>query len=451
MNSPWYDRYNSMPHDIYLPLACSRINEKGEMHNPTHYNILSIDNTLGDMPVSCINESIPHMLKGFKESPDRPSPVVWAYPFDEFSDAKTKEEVAQVYANEWFMVGAVNAGFPLSSVVSTENFIKTDKQIYANSVIATPVPKANSAFEKAIWDYAKNGGKVIFYGSASLASKEFLDYFGITLGEGVDGQLDYVVDKIVQKPIKVGALECGGQLKEECENAFAYVGNKAVGIQKDGACYVRGIMSSDFKSWARLPIAHNRLEFAVGEDLMRVALGKLSIDIKIENEAGAKSPVFMIHRHNGAYILSSYHEHTTAKTSMRFPLGAPLFDGYTAVIKDGYSEYHFPKCMRAECRAFVEQDGGIVTLKEFAPVSYFHRRKIRIDGLKNATVRILAEDYCKEDIYVTVNTPSVDNNTMSDPFEAEYKKIGNDTYYEVKNVTGFLMFAFPFPGKKYPQ
>ena len=135
---------------------------------------------------------------------------------------------------------------------------------------------------------------------------------------------------------------------------------------------------------------------------------------------------------------------------MKFPLGAPLFDGYTAVIKDGYSEYHFPKCDRKECRVFIEQDDGLVTLKEFAPVSYYHRRKIRIDGLKNATLRIFAEDYCRDNIYVTLNTKSVDNNTYSDTFDAEYKKFGNETYLEVRNVTGMIMFAFPFPDKEYP-
>ncbi|MBO5223283.1 MAG: hypothetical protein J6C23_02060 [Clostridia bacterium] len=445
MNSPWYDRYNSMPHDIYLPLACCRIDEKGAVHNPTHFNILTIDNTLGDMPSACVNESIPHMLKGLKECPDRPSPVVWAYPFNEYSEVKTKEEVAQIYADEWFMVSCINQGFPLSSVVSTDNFIKIDKSIFANSVIVTPVPKANSDFEKSIIDYIKNGGKVIFYGSAHLASKTWLDFTNITLGEEIDGECEYVLNKTVQKPIKIGKLECGGLVREESKNAFATANGKAIGVEGENFCFVRNVLSNEFKRWSRLPRERDATKYSKVEDLMRIALAKFGCDIKVDNAEGAKSPVYMVHRHNGAYIFSIFSAHTTAKTSLRFPLGIPVLDGYTAVINNGYGEYHFPKCERKECRVFVEQEGGIVSVKENAPVSNFDRRKIRVTGLKNATVRILAEDYCKENLRVTLNTPSFDSNVLSDPFEGEYKKIGNDIYYEVKNASGMLLITFPYP------
>lgn len=450
VNSPWYDRYNSMPHDIYLPLACTRINENGQIHNPTHFNILSIDNTFGNMPIACVNESIPHMLKGFKECPDRVSPVVWAYPFDEYNNVSTKEEVSQMYANEWFIVGAINNGLPLSSVVSTDNFIKTDKNIYANSVVVTPVPCANSEFETAIIDYIKNGGKVIFYGSTSLASQKWLDFVGIKHSEGVSGELEFVVDGEKQKPVLAGVLECAGEIIEECTNdgAFAYAGGKAVGIKGENFCYVRNILSGNIKPWSRLPVRHDSLKYSNGESLMLKALAKLGYEIKIENEEGAKSPIFMLHRHNGAYIFSSFHYHTTAKTCLKFPLGVPLIDGYSTVIKDGYGEYHFPKCERKECRAFVEQDGGVVTLKEKGPISYYYRRRVRIEGLKNATVRFIAEDYCKDNIEVIVN-PVGDNYGKSDPFDVEYKQLGNDVYIEVKNVTGEILFSMPYREEQY--
>lgn len=450
MNSPWYDRYNSMPHDIYLPLACARINEKGEIHNPTHFNILSIDNTLGNMPIACVNESIPHFLKGFKESPDRVSPVVWAYPFEEFSSAKTEKEVAQIFANEWFIVGAINQGFPLSSVVATDYFINHDKTIYANSVVVTPVPKAGSEFEKCILQYIKDGGKVIFYGSASLASKEWLDFVGIKLGSPISGELDYVLNGSKQKPIIAGALECGGEIEEESinGNVFAYAGNKSVGVSGDNFCYVRNILGGSFKSWSRLPVCHDFTKYSNGENLMREALAKLGYDIKVDNLEGAKNPVFMIHRHNGAYVFSSFHAHTTAKTSLKFPLGIPLIDGYSTVINNGYGEYHFPKCERKECRAFVEQEDGVVTIKEDAPVSYFMRRRVVVQGLKNATVRFIGEDYCKNDISVTLNTNRA-NYVSSDPVDVEFRQIGNDVYVEVKNATGYLTFSMPFRKEQY--
>jgi len=194
-----------------------------------------------------------------------------------------------------------------------------------------------------------------------------------------------------------------------------------------------------------LPKERDAKKYAKVEDLMRVALAKLGYDIKVDNVEGAQSPVYMVHRHNGAYMFSIFSAHTTAKTSLRFPLGIPVLDGYTTVINNGYGEYHFPKCERKECRVFVEQEDGIVSVREFAPVSNFDRRKIRVTGLKNATVRILAEDYCKDNLRVTINTPGYDSNVLSDPFEGEYKKIGNDVYYEVKNATGMMLITFPFP------
>ena len=68
VNSPWYDRYNGQPHDIYLPLAISRIDENGNVKNPTHMNLLTVDNSFGDMPDACVNEPLPHLLKAEKNS-----------------------------------------------------------------------------------------------------------------------------------------------------------------------------------------------------------------------------------------------------------------------------------------------------------------------------------------------------------------------------------------------
>ena len=58
-NSPWYDRYGGQPHDIYLPLSTARIDENAMVHTPTHLNLLSIDNSFGEMPDSCVYEPLP--------------------------------------------------------------------------------------------------------------------------------------------------------------------------------------------------------------------------------------------------------------------------------------------------------------------------------------------------------------------------------------------------------
>jgi hypothetical protein len=69
-NSPWYDRYGGQPHDIYIPMAVSRINDHGKVETAQNLNLLSIDNSFGDMPDSCANEPIPHLLKAKKDAGD---------------------------------------------------------------------------------------------------------------------------------------------------------------------------------------------------------------------------------------------------------------------------------------------------------------------------------------------------------------------------------------------
>ena len=41
VNSPWYDRYDGSPCDIYLPMAISRINSDGNVETANSLNILS--------------------------------------------------------------------------------------------------------------------------------------------------------------------------------------------------------------------------------------------------------------------------------------------------------------------------------------------------------------------------------------------------------------------------
>jgi len=437
-NSPWYDRYNSYPHDIYLPLACARIDEKGQVKTPTHMSILSIDNTRGNMPEACVVEPMPHFLKALKETPDAPSPVVWVYPFDEYSDASSEEDVRRIFSEEFFIRGAINSAFPITSVISTRNFVECDKDIFASSVLVTPVPKKGYAFERAIMDYTKNGGRVIFYGTTKGASQEFLDYFGIKHKEGIFGTLDYTVNGLEQKKIfhdpRVGA----GEIIEIAENGvFATAGDKSVAVNIGNACWVRGCLST--KRLASSELKPETLNLAFGEDIMRTAFSKLGYMIEVDPEL--QRPVFTIHRHNHAYIFTEYSRCAVGKTLIKFPYGVPALDGCDVKITNGIGEYHFPRFLRKECRVFVEQDNGIITVEEDPPVSFDYRRRIRVKGLRNATVRILAENYCKNDFDVRISE-WYDNFIGAKP-EGEFKTVGNDTFFEARNVTGHLIVSMP--------
>ncbi len=437
-NSPWYDRYNSSPHDIYLPLACSRIDENGNVMNPTHMSILSIDNTRGNMPEACVVESLPHFLRALKESPDAPPPVVWAYPFDEYSDASSEFDVRRVYSEEFFMRGAINCTLPVSSVISTSNFVKCDKEVFSSSIIVTPVPKNGYAFEKDIMQYAQKGGRVIFYGTTAQASADFLEYFGIKHSDGVFGDLEYILNAEKQKPLfhdpKVGA----GEILESAENGvFATAGGRAVGIEKGNAIWVRGCIST--KRLASSELKPKTLDLAFGEDIMRSALAKLGWDIRINKSL--QRPVLTLHRHNNAYVFSLFSHCAVGTLKMCSPFGIPLLNGCDVRIQDGLGEYNLTRFLRAECRVFAEQEGGIVTVAEEPPVSFDYRRRIRVKGLRNATVRIFAESYCKNSFDCSVSEWY--DATYGEPVTGEYKKIGHDVFLELKNITGHLNIAFP--------
>lgn len=164
INSPWYDRYDSNPHDIYLPMSIARIDSDGNVQSADNLNILSIDNSFGNMPDCCVNEPIPHLIKADKDKSDEPSPFVWVYPVREYTESKTESELREMYIGDRFVEKSINDGFPLNCVVSTDNFLGHDKNVYMKSVLVSPVPKCSRVLEKFI-EFAECGIKTIFYGT----------------------------------------------------------------------------------------------------------------------------------------------------------------------------------------------------------------------------------------------------------------------------------------------
>ena len=97
---------------------------------PTHFTLLTIDDSYGNMPEQVPSEMIPHLLQGRRTAPDQPGLIVWVYPFDEYHDwaHKQPERVKEIYYGDWFIQQAINDGFPLNTVVSTGNFVELMKR-----------------------------------------------------------------------------------------------------------------------------------------------------------------------------------------------------------------------------------------------------------------------------------------------------------------------------------
>lgn len=167
VNSPWYDRYDSSPCDIYLPMAISRINAEGKVETANTFNILSIDNSYGEMPDQCVNEPLPHILKAEKDAPDAIGPIVWVYPIREYTTSHSEELLREMNLGDNFICDAINDGFPLSCVVSTDNFLRHDASLYRSSVIVTPVPVEEAVLDR-LTELKNNGIGIITYGTKAM-------------------------------------------------------------------------------------------------------------------------------------------------------------------------------------------------------------------------------------------------------------------------------------------
>lgn len=164
MNSPWYDRYDGAASDIYLPMAVTRIRSDGSVQVASQLNILTIDNSRGDMPDACVYEPLPHLMKAEKDSADELSFLLWLYPMKEYTAAKSEEELFEMYYADKFMAEAINQGFPLNYVASTDVFKSCDPDFFKEQIIVAPIINDKTIREK-LRAFVSDGGKLILYGS----------------------------------------------------------------------------------------------------------------------------------------------------------------------------------------------------------------------------------------------------------------------------------------------
>ena len=317
INSPWYDRYDGSPCDIYLPMAISRITPSGQVESANSLNLLSIDNSYGGMPTSCVTEPLPHLLRAEKFAADAVAPILWVYPMREYTTTRDGALIREMNLGDRFIMDAINCGFPLSSVVSSDIFLLHGASLYQNTILLTPVPENPAVLEKIV-DLAAAGQRVIVYGTAERLA---------TL-----------------PPIEGARLLDVAEPAENLRKALSAYG------------YV--------------------IEYATKAD-------------------GVKVPTLAISRNRNAKILSVYNANTTTDAAFRFPEGAPILCGMECELRGGLSVYRFSRGEMRECRVYVEQESGVVSCREAAPVNARFRRSIHISGLQGATVRLFSEPGCE--------------------------------------------------------
>lgn len=365
VNSPWYDRYDGSPCDIYLPMSISRIDADGNISTPNTLNVLSIDNSFGDMPDACVNEPLPHLLRAEKYASDEPAPLVWIYPLREYTQATDRETLREMNEGDNFICDQINDGLPLCCVTSTDSFRRHSADVYKKSTILSPIPEEADLLDKLL-DLASRGIKVIIYGGERLSDIP------------------------------------------ECENLI------------------------------KVDVNHG--------DSLRTALADVGYKIEfVKKQDGIKPPAIAISRHDNAYMISVCNSNTTTDTKLRFPLGAPILVGCEAEMIDSSSSYRFSRGEMRECRVFVEQESGIISCREIAPVNVRYRRAIAVRGLRDATVRLFSEAGCEA--AVTSNRIPDQNHTDDQRFRWCHDEIYGD-YLLGEHIDGDILFRIGRRGTK---
>ncbi|MGN6800462.1 MAG: hypothetical protein ACTHJN_01075 [Ginsengibacter sp.] len=470
VNSPWFDRYGSEPHDIYLPMAVARIDSAGTIENPTNLNFLTIDNSYGDMPAEVPDEVTPHILKARYDEPTAPGPVVWVYPFDEYHKwaATQPNRLPEIYYGDWFIRQAINNGFPVNTVISTTGFsklINKQQHYFDGSVLLSVAPDAGSALESALIQFVKKGGKLIIYGPVDHSGKSFLQLLNLKNEEALQGrfqiQSNFKGDKVESsfpKEIEHRALFSGGGIRTDLQNTadantkvevqFEQGGKKrsVVWVRSNPAwaggkvVYVRGTNSSSFTG-GKLLQPDDPQKLFTGGIFLRYALQEFGINYHfIKQSPAIKNPILTVANSNNGFYFSGYVPNTTVVQQFKFPDGAPIFDGYQTELKDGNSTYELPTAWHRECRVFIKQQNGIVSCKELPSGEKDISRRLQVTGLDHATVTIYPEEKISKDnlnVYLNAHEPW---KTGKISFQEE--KSSHTKCYVVKNVSGQLVISW---------
>ncbi len=461
-NSPWLDRYHRESHDIFLPLAISRIDAKGKVSIADHLSLLTIDDSFGKMPEKVPLEVVPKLLEGLDDAPDAPGPLVWLYPFDEIHDMVAEGRgLDAIFFGDWFICGAINHGLPLNTVISTANFAKNPGAC-AKSIVVAPSATLSEKAADALAGFVNGGGRVLFYGPMAGAPEKIKKMLGLKACAPLSGEftfkssidLDKVADAAIPSSFTHDPLVCGGGVDAEADGCEVLA--EAVQGSATRPIAVKRKCGKGLVAWSRGAASgkagegggHHLQGYDPNvnfnqERVLPLLLKEFGWDIRFEKRKwGARCPITMIARHDGALYFSGFTPDITSGIMLKTPLGAPLFVGSETVIADGFASYRMPKSWHEECRVFVDGMDGFVSCVERTATEMPQRRNIMVNCLKDATVRFLPENgkASKVRFMVDPEGPALGGDWR----EAKLVESQDGDYLELNGITGNLMIQLGY-------
>ena len=410
-NSPWFDRYDRSPHDIYLPLTEARMDAQGKVTPPAGISFLSVDDSFGRLPRRCPAEVTPHLLDAYSHYPDAPGPVVWVYPFLDYCECGKTKRMQQIFMDDWLIENALDQGLPLNTIVSDGNFVKADLAPYAASVLVMPVPLAGGMLEKALERALEAGNSVLLYGNPALASEKVRRWIGVEETEAIEGEFDIETD-LVKDSLRMGklpsrlrhcALISDGGLSEKGTlgqtQALAWVrqGDKkrlyaALNSQagKGKIAWLRGSFPHDEQSGGALPFQLDSEKYFPAARLMRSLLECFGWKIETESEdVHTLLPILHMSVNRNTLYFTGFAKDTTTEMRISTPQGAPLFPDRECIVEDDTARFAPSRWWHSACHFLVRQ-------KERSVVSVLRRpahhpdldELFEVSGLRDATLTI---------------------------------------------------------------
>jgi len=470
MNSPWLDRYERSPHDIYMPLSICRLKEDGSAHTPETLAFLTCDNSIGQIPDQIAMDVASHITRARENLPDEAGPVIWVYPWEEYHQmtfSADNPKLKEVYFGDWYARGIINNGMPLNTVVSTKNFVSasTSSDQWLGSILFVSTCSSPAVHEKVL-EHVSAGGKAIYYGPLSENSEVLTQWLRVEAASELEGDFEIQwsgamgawVDPAKPTTIHHPSTFSGGGLShkgidsenvEEMATAIRDGETRSLArlVQKpawNGGLlgWLRGGMSCDETRVDQfLPIILKEENFFHVEQLAPMMLERMGLHHSyIAQEKGDRKPLLTISRSRNAFVFSGYNP-SDVDVSLRLPLGIPLFTSRRTTIEDGKATYHTPIGWQSECRIFIDgQTDGRVAVKEWPVIMAGVQHRVQISGLKDSKVRFFPETGEEKNLEF-LREPSAPF-IVGDFIKPERKEGSEGFYYETEKLTGSLMISW---------
>jgi len=409
LNSPWLDRYQRHPFDIFLPLAVGRLGADGTVEPPSDLAFLSVDNSHGELPPVVPIEVTAHVLRAREFLPDAPGPIVWLYPFDAYHDLVTGSEKnpALPFFGDWFVRGLITHAVPVNTVADAAELPSLiDSGALRDTILLAPVLPDAHGVNARLSAYAESGGRVLLYGPLDQA-QSLADLLGLSLAAPLEGDFEtgYAAGSTIRH---LAFLSAGGWRESGSDLAVAHARQ---GAATRTACALKEWPSGGQLGWVRGslateeydPVAKNKIlgprlqelpeeEFFPSEVFARSILERMGLAINVEKSSADRDPILTIHRSRNAFVFSGYQPAANTRIRLQTRLGAPVFTACQLFVGASGSEYSGPTAWHHDCRIFVSQKNrSRVECRIISPIQHGYSGRLLVSGLDDATVRFLPE------------------------------------------------------------